>query len=135
MTITNLVLVDTCLWVSFFNRPSSDVKRVIDELLDEGRVALIGPIVTEILLGFRRDAEADWVASELRGVELIELNWIDWREAARLGRQLAAKGHTLPLSDLVLCAVATRRNLAVYSTDPHFDLVPNLPRFVPSAKP
>jgi predicted nucleic acid-binding protein len=35
----------------------------------------------------------------------------------------------LPLTDLVLAAVAVNRSVAVYSSDPHFDLIPALPRF------
>jgi hypothetical protein len=56
-----LVLVDTCIWVPFFNRPQSPEKRVVDQLLDEDRVALVGPILTEVLQGFRRDEQADWL--------------------------------------------------------------------------
>ncbi len=44
-----LVLVDTCIWVPFFNRPQSVEKKVVDTLLDDDRAVLIGPIVTEIL--------------------------------------------------------------------------------------
>jgi predicted nucleic acid-binding protein len=53
------------------------------------------------------------------------------RDAAWLGQRLAAAGHDLPLTDLVLSAVALRREYAVYSTDPHFDVVPDLKRFRP----
>ena len=130
MVNTELVLVDTCIWVPFFNRPQSPEKRVISDLLDEDRVALVGPILAEILQGFRRDEQADWVASELRGVRYIDIVWDDWRAAARLGRRLVARGHTLPLTDLAIAAVAMNHNAAVYSSDPHFDLMPSLSRFV-----
>jgi len=125
------VLIDTCLWVPFFNRPQSDEKRAIDLLLDDDRVALIGPVLTEVLIGFRRDEHADWVASVLRGVRFVEVLWDDWRAAAKIGRRLAAGHHTLPVSDLVLAAVAIRRGIAVYSTDPHFNLIAELKRFTP----
>jgi predicted nucleic acid-binding protein len=98
-------------------------------LLDDDRTALIGPVLTEVLLGFRRDEHADWVASVLRGLHFLELTWQEWRVASRLGRHLIANGHTLPMSDLVVTAVALERGIAVYSTDPHFDLVPNLKRY------
>ena len=83
MRLQDLVLVDTCVWVPFFNRPQSAVKRTIDELLDDDRAALVGPILAEVLSGFRHDTEADWVASVLRGVAYVELIWDDWRAAAR----------------------------------------------------
>ena len=56
MRRTDLVLVDTCIWASFFSRPQSAVKRAVDELIDEKRAAVIGPILAEILCGFRKDA-------------------------------------------------------------------------------
>jgi predicted nucleic acid-binding protein len=127
----DLVLIDSCIWVPFFNRPQSDVKRTVDALLDEDRVALIGPILAEVLRGFRQDAHADWVASALRGVRYLDIAWDDWRSVARLGRHLAARGQQLPLSDLVLAAVALRWDCAVYTSDPHFNLFPDLKRYYP----
>lgn len=129
--VENLVLIDTCIWVPFFNQPQSPEKYAVDGLLEEDRGALVGPLVAEILLGFRRDPEADWVASFLRGLHYMEVNWEAWRSTAHLGRQMASRGHELPLSDLVVAAMALRSDSAVYSTDPHFDLIPGLKRFLP----
>jgi len=131
MATSDLVLVDTCIWVPFFNRPQSAEKRVVDVLLDDDRVALLGPIVTEILIGFRRDDQADWVASVLRGPHFLEPTWQEWRAAAQLGRRLMSQGHSLPLSDLIIAAVALARGLALYSSDPHFDLISELHRHTP----
>jgi predicted nucleic acid-binding protein len=129
MKLRDLVLIDTCMWIPFFDKSPSRTKRAINELLEDDRAALIGPIVAEVLCGFRRDAQADWVSSALRGVHYIELAWDDWRNAAKLGRQLAAQGNVLPLSDLALATAARRIDCFVYSIDPHFDLVPDLKRF------
>jgi hypothetical protein len=131
MTPQDLVLVDTCVWVSFFNRPQSPYKRAIDELIDEDCAAIVGPILAEVLCGFHRDSEADWVASLLRGLQYVELSWDDWRAAAHLGRRLAASGHHLPVSDLALAVTAMRCDCAIFTTDPHFDLIPGLKRFLP----
>ncbi len=131
MTPTELVVIDTCIWVPFFNRPRSAEKTAVDALLDEDRVAISGPILTEILQGFRRKDQADWVASVLRGLHYLEITWDDWRAAAELGRHLAGHGHRLPLTDLVVAVVAFRLNAAVYTSDPHFNLIPHLKRFSP----
>ena len=129
MVIRDLVLIDTCIWVMFFNRPQSSDKRAVDGLLDDDRAALVGPILTEILLGFRRDEYADWVASELRGLHFLDIVWDEWRAAAKLGRLLLANGNAVPQTDLVIAAVALERDITVYSSDPHFDLFPELRRF------
>ncbi len=131
MKTPDLVLIDSCIWVQFFNRPQSREKQAVEELLDEDRAALIGPLLAEILQGFHRDEQADWVASSLTGLHCLELKWDDWRSAAKLGRDLASRGHHLPLTDLILAAVAMRSECLVYSTDPHFDLIPKLNRYTP----
>src|ERR1700737_199537 len=117
MSSQGLVLIDACIWVPFFNRPQSPEKREVDQLHDDDRAALIGPILAEVLSGFRREAQADWVVSALRGLVYIELSWDDWRGAAQLGRQLAGRGHQLPLSDLALATVAQRLDCAVFTSD------------------
>lgn len=124
-----LVLIDTCIWVPFFNRPQSAEKRAVDSLLDDDRAALIGPIVTEILQGIPREAQAAYVASLLRGMRCLETIWDDWPEAARLGRRLASAGHRVPLSDLILATVSLRLDAEIYSIDPHFDLIGEVKRF------
>ena len=107
MTVVDLVLVDTGIWSSFFSKPASPEKRALDILLDEDRVALTGPILAEVLRGFRRTDQANWVGSRLRLSHYVEPTWEDWRQAATLGRDLAAKGHDVPLTDLVIAALGT----------------------------
>lgn len=123
------VLIDTCVWATVFGKPGSNERQAVDQLIDQDRVVLIGPVLTEVLYGFRRQEEADWVASRMKNLSWLEVGWADWREAAALGRRLAATGHRLPLTDLVIAAVARKHELSVYTVDPHFDLFPDLTRF------
>jgi predicted nucleic acid-binding protein len=116
------------MWAAFFSKPRSAEKHKIDNLLDEDRVALTGPILAEVLRGFRRAEEADWVASRLRMAHYFEPTWEDWRDAAALGRELAARRHDVPLTDLVIATLAQRIEASVFTADPHFDLMPNLKR-------
>ncbi|MFN5196295.1 MAG: PIN domain-containing protein [Planctomyces sp.] len=131
MTIppADLVLIDTCIWVGFFNRAQSTERMTVDPLLDDDRAAITGMVLAEILQGFRRDDQADWVASSLKGLHALEPTWDDWRFVAKLGRQLIASGHRLPLTDLAIAAIALRNDCFVLTTDPHFDLIAGLKRF------
>jgi len=129
VTTADWVIIDTGVWSAFFSKPASREKHVVDALLDEDRVALTGPVLAEVLRGFRRTDEADWVASRLRLAHYVEPNWDDWRNAAALGRRLASSGHDVPLTDLVIAALARRVEASVFSIDPHFDLIPGLKRY------
>lgn len=125
----NWVLVDTCIWASFFSKPDSVEKRSVDQLIDADRVAVTGLVVAEVLLGFRRNEQADWVASRLRLAHCIEAGWDDWRTVAQLGRELAGMGQKLPLTDLLVATLAKRTGAWLYSSDPHFDSIPGLRRY------
>lgn len=125
------VLIDTCLWAQFFNRPQGREHEVISTLVKRNQARSVGPIVFEVLSGFKREQHADWVASVLVGIPRIDVGWNDWRSAAHWNRQLIARGYRLPLTDLFSATVALRHNLFIYSTDPHFKLFPNLRLFNP----
>lgn len=129
MNDSDLVLIDTGIWSAFFTKLGSTEKHSVDILLDEDRVALTGPILAEVLRGFRRTEQANWVASRLRLAHYLEPTWEDWRQAATLGRELAAKGHDVPLTDLIIAALARRVQSCVFTSDPHFDLISGLRRY------
>ena len=95
----DLVLIDTCIWVPFFNRPPSAEKRGVEALLDADQAALIGPLLAEILQGFRRDDRADWVASYSGGC-------IGWRFSGTIGVRQQASGDGWQFADTV-CRLLT----------------------------
>jgi predicted nucleic acid-binding protein len=132
--VDDWVFVDTCIWAAFFSKPGSDERAAVDDLIDNDRVALVGPVVAEVLLGFRRRHQADWVASRMRRAHWTELDWDDWRAVASLGRRLASLGYKLPLTDLTVAVVAQRLDACVYTTDPHFDAIEGLRRYWPETK-
>ena len=76
------VIIDTCVWASFFAKPNSAEKRAVDELIDADRVALVGPVLAEVLVGFRRLEQAQWVASRLKMAHWFDVTWDDWVFAA-----------------------------------------------------
>ncbi len=124
------VLIDTSACATVFSKSNSVGNRAVEKLIEQDRVVMIGPVLAEVLYGFRRRQQADWAASRLKNLGWIEVEWDDWREAASLGRQLAPGGHRLPLTDLVIAAVALRHDLCVYTVDPHFGLFADLKQFV-----
>jgi len=125
------VLVDTCVWAPFLNNPQLRHDSPLAQLLEDDQVAMVGPILQEILIGIRRKEQADWIASQLEGVNWIHLQREDWINAAHLGRELAKDAKRLPAADLQIAAVALRTGCKVYSTDPHFDSFPDLSRYEP----
>jgi len=119
------------MWVSFFNRPRSAAKKAIDGLSDDDRAVAVGPVIAEILQGCRNAREAEWIASLLGGLRSVHTQDTHWRQAGLLGLDLRRNELVLPLSDLVIAAVATDQELEVYTIDPHFSRIPGIRLFKP----
>ena len=58
--IRDLILIDTSGWICFFSRRGHEkIKTVISILLDEDRVAVVGPILIELIQGARNQEEKE----------------------------------------------------------------------------
>ena len=127
-----MVIADTSVWVPFFNRPESDEKRAIDALIDERRLALVGMVLAELLQGCRTSKETDTILSKLTGLRFLEMGFSTWRRTGELSASLRRKGVTIPLSDIVIAALALEHRCQVYALDPHFQQIPGLSLYKPS---
>jgi predicted nucleic acid-binding protein len=130
MNEAQLVIIDTCIWANYFGKPTSPSAAAVKSLIRRDQAAILGPVASELLIGFRREDQARWVASRLAGVRQLALTWQDWIDTASLGRIMRSRGHHLPLTDLVIGARAARLQCSVMTTDPHFELIPDLRRHV-----
>ena len=45
--LTDVVLVDTCVWAAFFSKSGGGLKRETTNLLKRDRVAIVGPVVAD----------------------------------------------------------------------------------------
>src|SRR5207244_162057 len=118
--------------IPFFNEPESEEKRELDALIDLDRLVLVGVVLAELIQGCRTAKEAEAMTSRLAGLRFIETAFSTWRRAGEVSFGLRRKGITLPLSDLVIAALAVEHRLDVYSLDPHFKKVPGLTLYVPA---
>jgi predicted nucleic acid-binding protein len=120
------VLVDTSVWSEALRRrkePESDVPREFRCLILERRVDIIGPIRQEILSGVREDAQFEKLEKRLAAFPDIPLETDDHVLAAKFFNTCRAHGVQGSNTDFLICAVAVRRRLAIYTTDldfPHY---------------
>lgn len=121
------VLVDTSVWSLALRRKSqhlsADERSLVaelSELIREGRARIVGLIRQELLSGIRTHEHYEKLRLHLRSLpdELIETS--DHEEAAAAGNQCRGKGITVSIVDILLCAVAMKRDWAIFTTDPDF---------------
>jgi hypothetical protein len=117
------VLVDTSVWSLALRRVRRAPHPAVDELrslIDEGRVAVIGPIRQELLSGIRTVAVFAQLRDELQSFPDETLETADFERAAEHFNLCRARGVQGSNTDFLICAVAERRRLAILTTDADF---------------
>ena len=128
-----MVIADTSVWIPFFNRPDSPEKVSLDLLIDADEVSLVGVVLAELLQGCRTPSERDSLADALLALPYFEVTRSIWLRTGDLSAQLLRRGVTLPLSDLIIAALAIEHNCRVYSLDAHFKKIPAVRLYLPAS--
>jgi predicted nucleic acid-binding protein len=121
------VLVDTSVWSLALRRKhhslSPEEKLLVAELAElirEGRAQVIGLVRQELLSGLRTAEQCESLRQYLRSFPDERISTSDHEEAAKAGNQCRAKGVAVSIVDVLLCAVAMRREWGIFTTDPDF---------------
>ncbi len=119
------VLIDTSAWVASF-RKNEETRSKIKRLIEEDRAAVCGVVVYELIQGIRDSEEASEIEKALEGLHFYETSKEVWHAAGRRSCLLRRNGVTIPMSDIVIAAVAEIYDLEVMTTDAHFKKMDNL---------
>jgi predicted nucleic acid-binding protein len=117
------VLVDTSVWsLALRRRARADGPEVqeLRSLVEEGRVAMIGPIRQELLSGIRTVEAFERLRDHLQPYADEQLQTADFERAAEHFNTCRARGVQGSNTDFLICAVAERRNLPILTSDADF---------------
>ena len=92
----------------------------LSELIREGRARMIGLIRQELLSGVKATEQYEKLRVHLRSFPDEVIDASDYEEAAKAGNRCRAKGVAVSIVDILLCAVAIKRQWAIFTTDPDF---------------
>jgi len=122
--MADLWLVDSSAWI-FALRPSPQplIRRRVDELLADNRVAIVGIVELEILGGVRTEPEFSELRELLLGLHRIETRETDWSAAARLVFLIRRAGRTVPFTDALIAQLARRAGASILHADRDFTLL------------
>ncbi|MBI2518540.1 MAG: PIN domain-containing protein [Opitutae bacterium] len=119
------VLADTPVWSAAFRRPGESdgaLRRELEWLIGHGAVAIIGPIRQELLSGIKPAEQFERVRKALRSFPDIVLRVEDHEKAAHFFNVCRSRGVQGSMTDFLICAVAVRCGLEIYTTDGDFPL-------------
>jgi predicted nucleic acid-binding protein len=104
-----VILVDTGVWIDYFNGHGSPSSLALTRLIDEGQTGslLIGDLILlELLQGFRSEREATATRDALQHISVIELGGIARAVSAAANyRLLRSRGITVRTT--IDCLIAT----------------------------
>ena len=117
------VLVDTSVWSLALRRTGrrdDPLVQALRSLIDEGRVAMIGPVRQELLSGLRTEETYVRLRGHLRPFADEPMVTADYERAAEHFNTCRAAGVQGSNTDFLICAVAERRGLSIFTTDRDF---------------
>lgn len=117
------VLADTPVWSAALRRAEGQIsilRTELEWLVTHGAVAIVGPIRQELLSGIREKEQFEQVRTALRNFPDLELETADFEMAAGYFNACRAKGVQGSMTDFLICAVAVRRQLEIFTTDGDF---------------
>ena len=122
-----MVLVDTSVWSLALRRKQVNLsptelalKTALQELVQDGRAQIVGPIRQELLSGIREEAGFRRLRDYLRAFDEPQLEAGDYEEAAHMNNACRSRGIAGSPVDFLICAVAHLRNWEVFTTDRDF---------------
>lgn len=120
------VLADTSVIIEFF-RPGGreEVRQELGRLLDEGRLAVCGMVVAELLQGVRIQ-EKEPLQALLEETEYLELQRHDFEAAGNTCNRLRKKGFKMAISDALIASLCQRLNLPLFTLDSDYGHIENL---------
>ncbi len=117
------VVIDTSVWSLALRRAkriNDGAPRELAELIQEGRVAMLGPVRQELLSGIKQKAQFELLRERLRAFPDLELDTSDYEAAASAFNRCRERGVQGSNTDFLICAAAIRRDMAIYTTDLDF---------------
>lgn len=121
----NSILADTSVWIEFF-KPQSTVGKKLETLIMNNSVWVCGVVLFELVQGVRSEEEKAKILDALSDLEYAEMTRHLWRKTAELSASLKKKGLNLPLSDILITALAIEHNLKIFTLDKHFAQIPGV---------
>ncbi|MDR1222317.1 MAG: PIN domain-containing protein [Tannerella sp.] len=120
----NRILIDTSVWIDFFNSTNlSPETEILRQLITDNQSIYLCPIIyQEILQGIRNDQTFEYIREILLDFEMIDFTWMETTDKAiEIYRTLRKKGITIRKSnDCLIAAYAILADVRILYKDRDF---------------
>lgn len=119
-----MVIVDTSIWIDFFQDSESVYQEKLETLIrDNNKAVISGIILQEVLQGIKDNKIYEITKQKLSILPFINTNKETYLHASLLYRILRSKGITVPPVDATIAAIAIQNRMPLFTKDEHFKTV------------
>ena len=122
-----MILVDSTHYIDWL-RKRIDFARLLEPWVRSRSLCLCGVIRVEVIRGILNPNQKARVEEFFDLIPEVPTDSALWRDVATLAWKLDRDGKVLPLTDLIISAVALKVGATVVTSDRHFWEVPGLER-------
>jgi predicted nucleic acid-binding protein len=118
-----MILVDTSVWVDYFNGQINPHTNALDDALEQGTVAIGDLIFLEILQGFRNDRDYELARQQLSKLPIFDmLGATAVRRCADIYRQLRKRGITIrKTADVIIASFCIEHQMPLLTKSEDFE--------------
>ena len=119
-----MILVDTSIWIDFFQHPDSSYTVKLENLIKDNNSAVIcGIILQETLQGIKDNKSYELAKDRLLKLPFINTDKEIYLSASYLYRKLRNKGITIPSIDVTIASIAALKKIPLFTKDKHFKII------------
>ena len=119
---SELILVDTGIWVDFLRGGKPTVKKTLSKLLETDLATTTQVVKAELLRGARSNADFERLQSNLNALHQLDITNKVWDYIYQLAYELRKKGFNIPLTDTVIAAVSCFYDVTLLHDDNHYKM-------------
>lgn len=118
------VIVDTSIWSLVLRRKkkqsTSEIK-ILESLIDNQKICILGPIRQEILSGIKENKQFLQLKEFLSAFDDLPINTKDYELAAEYYNICGSKGVQGSNTDFLICAVSHNNRFPIFTSDKDFE--------------
>ena len=112
-----MIAADSCVWIDFFNRTSGVAAQRLAEAINDARVVMPPPVLTELLSNPAKNALGVLI---LKHINMLELKEDYWQRAGLLRAKIRNLGHKANLGDALIAQSCIDHRVPLLTTDTDF---------------
>ena len=117
------ILVDTSIWINYFQNKSSEVSSILDNVLTFSSVYVPRIVIAELYQGAKSQKEIRIINEFFDAFFIIDQKEETWIKAGMLSFNLKRKGVSINLTDCYIATIAVENECKIFTLDKHLKLI------------